>query len=170
MTTPIKCEARLMGLSKTRRKDGDWTEVRWHIHPDDFPAALFLLPLGTACNLEISGADDETTTEDDAPDEPVKLKGGERARRAGILCNDPDFQTFLATHWPDLWACNHPPRNKSADTAAAIIRTLTGCKESRAELDHAQDSGGAWDQIEHDFYASQRGDTDEARIAQRDRI
>ena len=54
---PITCEARLVGLSKQRRKDGEWIEIRFHVHPSDEPsvAALFILPLGTDCELSIKG-------------------------------------------------------------------------------------------------------------------
>ncbi len=50
-----------------------------------------------------------------------ELKGGELARLAGILCNDPEFQAFLSV--------------SGEEAAADAIRKLCGVT-SRAELDH----------------------------------
>ena len=174
--TPIECEARLVGLSKQRRKDGDWIEVKFHIHPDDHPAALFILPLGTDCNLSIKGtgegaetpADEQTAPEPTPePQEPERPKGGARAKRAGILCSTGEFR-----HWMFRrnWRMKGPMPSQSItdspeDIAAKWLRHICHV-ESRAELDHNEEAGRIFDGIVDDYYASQRGETPEALAEQ----
>ena len=152
---PIECEARLMGLSKTRRKDGDWFEAKFHIHPDDMTrlSALFLLPLGTACNLAIKGVTETPTASTNAPTETARPKGGERAKRAGILCNDPAFQRW----WVGKLALGNNP---TLVTAEALREKCS--INSRADLDHNEEAARIFDDIVAAFYASQRGETDDA--------
>lgn len=84
---------------------------------------------------------------------PPKVKGGERARRAGILCNDPVFQS---------WYIGNINIAKDSDRVfftANTLRTQCGIK-SRAELDHNEEAARMFDQIVNNFYASQQGRTD----------
>ena len=155
---PIECEARLVGLSKQRRKDGDWIEVKFHIHPDDHPAALFILPLGTDCMLSVKGIEDAigTTTQ--------PLKGGERARRAGILCNDRDFQSYMKfIGEPEKCFPPDPPSGPMTPEATnARNLLLKNCFVSSMRLlDHERHAGEAFDAIVQQFYRTQRGEGDE---------
>ena len=82
-----------------------------------------------------------------------RLKGGERAKRAGILCGDPAFQLWLRIHLSGGWALD-------AEQTAAALRI--DCKiRSRAELDHNEYAARRFDELVSRFYASQRGQTDE---------
>ena len=176
--TPIECEARLVGLSKQRRKDGDWIEVKFHIHPDDHPAALFILPLGTDCMLSIKGVPekaDETTTE--APAETGRPKGGERAKRpwhelsmpeqAGIFVNDVAFAKWLlSTEYEGYSSTIVQPNAKWCADADAVLKSRCGI-ESKTEL--GTDANGEalngyarsqFLRIEDEWRASQRGETD----------
>jgi hypothetical protein len=62
-----------------------------------------------------------------------KVKGGELARRAGIVCGERAFQTFLELNKqvPGTTRVHVP----DAENAAMILRRLCGV-QSRAELDH----------------------------------
>lgn len=97
-------------------------------------------------------ADDETTTEDDAPDEPVKLKGGPICKRAVMLCKNPAFQR---TTYPTT-------------EEGAKVSLYAHCHiESRAELDHNPKAAAIFERIASVFWRAQDGDTEAARIAQR---
>lgn len=169
--TPIECEARLMGFKKESRADGEWTSLTFQIHPDDTPHALFLLPLKTHVMLAISGAAEPTgeqTADEPAqtPAEPDRPKGGPICKRAVMLCKNATFQIWYQARAWRLWQ-----ENCSA-TEADVTDVLREncCIQSRSELDHNPEAAAIFEAIERDFYASQRGDTDEARIAQRDRV
>ena len=161
--TPIKTEARLVGLSKQRRKDGDWIEVRFHIHPDDNPAALFILPLGTAVELSIAGPTEAAGEQEDeqAPTLPPEAaKAIERphrkwqelsAREQSVLrCKQPDFQK---------WICSgtYVP---TEENAAMLVQRKCGVK-SRSELDDQTDLGRKaalrWWELENDYHAAKDG-------------
>lgn len=100
-------------------------------------------------------------------------KGGERAKRAGILCNDTAFQAWADGMYIDERAQNivEPPSGHMTFAAKSARWQL--CAHLRIKnlrmLDHDDLAGGTFDQRVQEFYASQRGDTDKARIAQRDR-
>lgn len=85
-------EARLMGLSKRRSKDGDYFELKLSLHPKDMPSELYGVPLGTRIGVAmVQIADDET-------EKPVKEKTPFKdlppSQQAGIRCNDPEFQAW----------------------------------------------------------------------------
>lgn len=88
----MQFEARLMGLKKTRNKDGDWCECRLEVHPNE-AQDLFMLALGT--RLGVAAVE---ITDDEQPATPEKLKGGELARQAGILIKNIKMQAFMAGH------------------------------------------------------------------------
>ncbi len=167
---PIECEARLIGLSKQRRKDGDWTEIRFHIHPNETPHALFILPLGTDCNLAISGMDEidatapaEATDADSpseatqAPENPERPPGGPLARRAGILCEKREFTIWARRQAWVLWNEQIPAH---PNNAADFLRRVCGVS-SRAELDHDPEAAAIFDGVVDEFYRSQRGQSDD---------
>ena len=171
--TPIECEARLVGLSKQRRKDGDWIEVKFHIHPDDHPAALFILPLGTDCNLSIKGTDesaaqptDEHSTPEatEPPQEPDRsLSDADRKliQQAGMLPKNANFRQWL-------WNFAGPPGTVGAYDQAgaeAAVRRLCGVK-SRSLIRFNEPSGKLMNDLCYDFYKVQRGETPEALAEQ----
>ena len=80
--------------------------------------------------------------EEKPAEEPAKLKGGDLARRAGILCAERAFQTFLEC--------------RTEEEATELIRTKCAV-ESRAELDHNKDAGIRWRDIEAEYKVWLRG-------------
>lgn len=69
-------------------------------------------------------------TEPDSEPNPEKLKGGELAKLAGRLCNDPAFQ-----QWVFAQSCGPVSGMSPEDSVAKIIRRECGIA-SRSELDH----------------------------------
>ena len=110
----------------------------------------------------------DAATAEQTPEEPERLKGGARAKRAGILCNDPAFQYWLSKRWGGHWkvySCHGEMTH--SDIAANVVRRLCGVQESRAELDHNETAGLVWDQIDADYRASEQGRTDPEVARQR---
>ena len=85
-------------------------------------------------------------------------KGGERAKRAGILCNNPSFFSFLhANYSPPPMAM--PGLSMEGD-CAAFIRDICDIP-SRADLDHNAEAACIFDRIVDEFYQHQRGESDD---------
>lgn len=101
-------------------------------------------------------ADERSAEPAQTPDEAERLKGGARAKRAGILCNDPAFQNWFHGCGDDDWTADEDRETVTART----LRFECGV-DSRADLDHNQEAGQTFDEIVNDFYRSQRGETDE---------
>lgn len=105
--------------------------------------------------------DDPEGTE--TPEEGERPKGGERAKRAGILCGDVRFQHWLEAKLPVAWRgadALMPEKYNPEMVAAEVLREFCGV-ESRALLDHYDESARRFDKIAEDFYRSQRGQSDE---------
>lgn len=100
---------------------------------------------------------------DGAQQEPARLKGGERARRAGILCNDPAFQQWQSERAWRLWQMEVP--DDDAEAAAECLRGNCNV-QSRAELDHNEEAGRIFDRIVSYYYATQEGRTPELQEEQ----
>jgi hypothetical protein len=62
--------------------------------------------------------------------EPTPPKGGKYAKRAGIVCNEPGFWTFITEIFPQ--ARHH-------GNAAEFVRSYCGVK-SRSDLDHNEEA------------------------------
>lgn len=78
-----------------------------------------------------------------------ETKGGKLAQRAGILCNDARFRTFMAERDPELKSAF---KRLDADMAATELRSI--CKvNSRAELDHNAQAARAFEDLEREFKA-----------------
>ena len=45
-------EGKIVGLTKVRRKDGDWAEVKFQVQPND-ALPMFLLPLGARVEVTV---------------------------------------------------------------------------------------------------------------------
>jgi hypothetical protein len=69
-------------------------------------------------------------------DAPAPLKGGPIAKKAGILCAKPLFWTFLKV--------------RTEEAATNVLRRECGV-QSRAELDHNEDAGRAFECLRGDF-------------------
>ena len=88
------CEAVLRGMSKRADKEGDWIEVKFQIHPQEVPSALWNADLRSRWQLAFVEIGD-----DERPKAPEKPKERTRSQWAGIRCNDPAFQEWAC---PDL--------------------------------------------------------------------
>lgn len=168
---PIELEARLVGLSKQRRKDGDWIEVKFHIHPDEQPHALFILPLGTDCTLSIKGVPEsaeeapQTQTSPEAPDVPGKLKTVKEHRnwddvspreQACIRCNEPEFGKWLIDY------LQVPPDSGIAPLVREYCRVA-----SRANLNSNPAAARNWadlDEEYQDFIGQKRLEAQEQQL------
>lgn len=118
MTVPsIQFEAKLMGYAKSRNKDGDWTDIRLQVHPEE-TEELNRLTLGTRLQCVIVVIDDQ-----EQPVAVQKPKGGPLSKAAGILCSDGRFLRWLHSQ-------GHVDQE-----AAPFVRRFCSV-ESRAELDH----------------------------------
>lgn len=86
-------------------------------------------PAGRAVVAEAPpiAADPEPIEEKPEEAKPAKRKGGALAQRAGIICAEGGFWTFVAKRYGEDIG--------SADAAAAWLRARCGI-ESRADLDH----------------------------------
>jgi hypothetical protein len=78
-------------------------------------------------------------------EQPVKApKRYSRAQKAGILCNDPHFQKWIATQGP-----------YSADEGGAKLGVYGLCKiQSRRELNQSLVAETAWDKLVMEFEAT----------------
>lgn len=85
----------------------------------------------------IQSAQDETI-EYHIADDVKKPKGGELAKWAGILCNDPKFQEFI-----ECWYCSTMPAKEWIYIKCGI--------DSRSELDHKHPEGLRFRQIMAEF-------------------
>lgn len=125
-TAAFNLEVKKDGLSQ--RQDGRWA-LRVIIHPNDFPAALSLAPMGTryiAALVEI-GENEEPIVKPDAPLKPAD-KSKSYAQRAGILCNEPAFWKFFG---PYLGNGETEPVISDAEEAARNLRFLCGVQSRR---------------------------------------
>ena len=133
-------EARLMGLSKTRRKDGDWFELKIQVLPEEMPAELYSVPLGTRMNLAMVQIGDD--------EQPVKRKFEDLppSQQAGIRCGDPAFHHWLLGKFP---------ATAMVGTPAAFVREHCGI-DSRSQLDVFAEAKDRWANLNAQFEADTR--------------
>lgn len=175
MTDPIVVEARLMGCKKMRRRDGDWQDATFQMHPDDDSYGLFRMPLGTRVALVVTelhehGDDDDgaaeppdTPSTPEAPEAPTEAEPAPAAlteadrkliRQAGMLPKEPNFRTWLAC--------------ANLVEAAQAIRTHCGVK-SRADIRSDQNSGRHMARLINDYRDSNLGMTEADQERQMER-
>lgn len=104
------------------------------------------LPAGEEWSLTLVELDDEEKPVDQKQREVVEtVKGGPRSQRAGAMCSDPEFQTFVNLQLMSRSSFKIRKFNGRAtpDECAQFIRDK--CRiSSRAELDH---DAAAWDRF-----------------------
>lgn len=125
----LPLEVKKDGLSQ--RQDGSWI-IRFRIHPDDMRSELAQAAMGSRWMMVLVEIDDDETPKE-------KNQAAERlVQRAGILCTNENFQTFLRTEWPMDWERIEKSENNSGggdneNTATILLRILCEVR-SRREL------------------------------------
>ncbi len=156
-------EARLVGYKKESRKDGDWVEVRFHIHPDDVTPAINNSPLKTrfmvvAVPFEEGPVNEPVTDQNSAAQElaavqePIKPRHGTPkrtwdeippAQQSGIRCNDEEFAIWLIHRWP---------QQVGMDGIVGFVRNYCNI-QSRAELATNPGAAEKWRKLDQQFMA-----------------
>lgn len=147
MTVPsIQFEAKLMGYAKSRNKDGDWTDIRLQVHPEE-TEDLNRLMLGTRLQCVIVVIDDQ-----EQPVAVQKPKGGELAKMAGILCSDRRFHiwAYQQDAPPDEPVFEEDPIRLTEASAIGWLREKCGVA-SRAELDHNPEAAQKFINLKAEF-------------------
>lgn len=87
-----------------------------------------------------------------------KPKGGELAKLAGILCEDPTFRTWLKREHAYVWSMNEVDGKGIADVAASTLRAVC-LIDSRAKLDNDKTAATRFhDLIRKPFHAWSRSE------------
>ena len=147
-------EARLMGLSKKRRRDGEWAEIVLQVLPEEMPSELFVVKLGTRMHLAMVQIGD-----DEQPQKPKRaFKDLPLSQQAAIRCADLEFQKWCAkqawengiSRWPKTFE-----RSEAEGLAAEYVRTWCWV-DSRAQLDKEDRFGQRWAYLNAQFEADTR--------------
>lgn len=77
-------------------------------------------------------------------------------QRAGILCSEEQFQTFLRTSWPAEWNTAAEDTGSDDDTAAIVLRGLCAIK-SRKELSTNDEASSRFEAVTTRYEAWRRG-------------
>lgn len=101
----------------------------------------------------------EPIAKPEAPKEREAFSRKPRSQQAGILCEDKNFQRFLAERYQPIWS-DAPPHTDfdghESEWAAHTVRTV--CKVvSRSNLLTGSEAAEHWDHLEAEYYAWQRG-------------
>ena len=117
-------EGKIVGLTKVRRKDGDWAEVKFQVQPND-ALPMFLLPLGARVEVTVVLKGDDCQPEpvpdpsaveppdwqmkdwtaqekidakEDVPEKPKRaFRAMPRSQQAALKCQDTIFQEWVAS-------------------------------------------------------------------------
>lgn len=144
--TPDMFEGRLVGYSKQSRKDGDWIEVRFHIHPNDVTPALAAAPLKTIFMVAAVPAQ-KTEKAASEPEKPGKRHWDEipLAEQAGIRCNDDRFVEWLVGKYHSAWQTDEGPM-----LAQGIVRRECHVN-SRSEIQEGTKAALRWRALDREF-------------------
>ena len=134
MTEATHMEARLMGLSKKRSKDGDYFLLQLSVHPKDMPNELYGVELGTRMGIAmVQIAEDETETQVVQVERPKqKFEDMPPSQQAGIRCGDIEFQDWI-TGLSENRHRTFSEGDTGADVAAILVREHCGV-DSRSLL------------------------------------
>jgi hypothetical protein len=135
----LSCEAKKHAYRQTQ----DGVVVSFVLHPQDIPDGLATAALGTRYLLAlVEIGDDEKPVERDRT-----------VQRAGILCTDKEFQSFLRTQHALRWG---EAEGDDETKAAAVLRRL--CEiSSRKELATNHKASAAFESLLSQFEGWRRG-------------
>ena len=119
-------------ISMRQNKDGFVLVLS--IHPNDLPQSLLTAWVGTNWQVAM------VQVEDGVAVEPLEKKEGNAAvSRAGLLCRNSTFQTWLLDTYENehpsaglLWDAEHTEKERE-NVTASLLRTILGI-ESRSEI------------------------------------
>lgn len=141
-------EARLVGYSKQQRKDGDWIEVKFHVHPSDLTPEIINAPLGQ--KFMVVAVPFEAAPKDVA-EKPEKRKRTwdeiPPAEQAGIRCEDEAFQ-----EWTFRRDDYHITAPLTAEVTADWVRWYLDI-QSRSHLSTNTVAAAKWRKLDQDFMA-----------------
>ena len=134
------CEARKIAY----RQSKDGFVVSFAIHPNDVPDGLAVAGIGTRYMLALVEIGDD--------EQPVR-QPNKTVQRAGVLCTDKEFQSFLRTTQPSDW---NGAEGDDETRAAAVLRRL--CEiSSRKELATDHRASAAFESLLSRFEGWRRG-------------
>lgn len=135
------CEARKIAY----RQSKEGFVVSFAVHPNDVPDGLAVAAIGTRYMLALVEIGDD--------ENPVEQKPDRTVQRAGVLCTDKEFQSFLRTTQPSLWG---EAGGDDETRAAAVLRRL--CEvQSRKELATDHRASAAFESLLTRFEGWRRG-------------
>jgi hypothetical protein len=135
------CEARKIAY----RQSKDGFVVSFAIHPNDVPDGLAVAGIGTRYMLALVEIGDD--------EKPVDRGHDRTVQRAGILCADKEFQSFLRTQHALRWS---EAEGDDETKAAAVLRRL--CEiSSRKELATDHRASAAFESLLSKFEGWRRG-------------
>lgn len=143
LPTPLICDA--IKIAYRQSKDG--FVVSFAIHPQDMPADLANADIGSQWQIRLVGLDEDGNPKSDDAERSGSFRSASReaaavnepppaskprpviapdkrlTQRAGILCNDPDFQLWLRKT-NNAWQLMN--LGTAADKAAELVRVYCG--------------------------------------------
>lgn len=135
------CEARKIAY----RQSKEGFVVSFAIHPDEVPTGLAVAGIGTRYMLALVEIGDD--------EKPVEHKPNPMVQKAGIVCTDKQFQSFLRSRAPSLWG---EAEGDDETKAAAVLRRL--CEiSSRKDLATNHKASAAFESLLTQFEGWRRG-------------
>lgn len=137
----LSCEAKKHAYRQTQ----DGVVVSFVIHPQEIPDGLATAGLGTRYAMVLVEIGDD--------EKPVEQKPDKTVQRAGVLCTDKEFQSFLRTTQPSDW---NGAEGDDETKAASVLRKL--CEiGSRKELATNNRASAAFESLLSRFEGWRRG-------------
>jgi hypothetical protein len=138
------------------KQELDGTLVTFRIQNDDLPLAeeLFKAAINARFAMAIVPIDDQEQPKPKTPAaEKAKKKQNSNVMRAGILCGEEGFQTFLRKKYPDAWKGGlGEGETKAADALRSIIQV-----DSRREIGSDPEALARWDALQANYEMWKRG-------------
>ena len=147
-------EVKKDGLSQLQ--DGSW-KFTLKVHANDMPTELMQAPMGTRYGMAFKLIADDESFDHTEPEE--KTEGERAVQQAGILCQKPEFQNWIAYH--DIYGgyMKVGPHDsvRSVTKGGAIEYVHRACGvESRAEFATNPEALARWKKLAGEYMDYQR--------------
>lgn len=143
----LQFECKKDGLRQTQ--DGG-LKLTLAIHPQDVTAELLMATMGQAFMCVLAPVDGGEPVDIQPPPREEPKKELTWAQKAGALCRNPSFHSYLENAKTALWADYHEDGANLADVAKACIYSLCGIA-SRKELDSNQEALACYKRVYSQF-------------------